>query len=449
MGHKIKYRGVVISAELKIISRLACLAGVVIVLVAQSLYAGNDSAARQQQRAMELARIGQHDRAIKILQSLKTNYPDRYSIQRDYILVASWIGDCDRVTNGYRSLQKKYQHYSRVVIPVAKCLREQNRVRDAIRILNMALARNKSNRKLKRELSVAQQELSAQKFTTEYELETNSSDAGNREMRGQAIIWGEVGDHLYGHARFTMVYAIDPQFATGNLNRVGVGLDYSMGKLSLDGELSGDIVRGGEIGLSATVRYAPTASWTVAATHHTFSEDVPLRAKALSISSNQRHFAAGFHTPDYVWEWLATADWMSFSDGNRRHEWASELGYGLDLKPEREKRLMFELSQSSNTLGGTVYYNPLSAQTILGGYKLTRVHKSKHKRKSDEIYLWLGDYQQQNYGSNGIYGARYQQDYEFDDAHSFMWRVGAASKVYDGKRESEIEAAVRYTRVLQ
>ena len=439
-----------INTELKITRGFACIAGAIgLVLASGPLFAGKTSVVQQQQQALAYARIAQHDRALKILQSLKTRYPGRYSIQRDYILVASWKGDCDRVLDGYRNLQKKYQHYSRVAIPAAQCLREQNRVRGAIKILQTALARSKGNRELRKELEAARQELAAQTYTMEYELDTNSSDAGNREWRGEAMIWGEIGDQLFGRARFTTFRAADPKFATGNLNRVGVGADYSAGKFNFDGEISGDLVRSGETGLSATVLYTPTEAWKLTAAHHTFSEDLPLRAKALNISSNQWHFDTSFQTPDAVWQWLAAMDWMDFSDGNRRRDWYSELSYGVELKPEREKRLLFELSQSSNTLGGVVYFNPQAAQTVIGGYKLTRVNKSKHQRKTDEIYYWVGNYQQQNYGSNIIYGARYQQNFELDGGNSFVWRVSAASKVYDGGRESEIEAGVRYTRVLR
>ncbi|MEE8387082.1 MAG: hypothetical protein V3R65_00770 [Acidiferrobacterales bacterium] len=443
-------RGVVINIELTMACRLVCVIGVVVLVFAnQPLYASKDSVAQQQRRAMGFARSGQHQRALMILQSLKNKYPNQYSVQRDYILVASWMGECDRVIDGYRGLQYKYQHFSRVAVAAAKCLRTQNRVRDAIQLLETALGRNKGNRELKQELVAAQQELSAQNFTTEYALETNNSDAGNREWRVQAMVWGEITDRLYGHARLTMIHAIDPQFATGDLNRVGVGLDYDVGKISLDGEVSSDVIRSGETGLSTIVRYTPKEAWKLTAAYHSFSEEVPLRAKALNITGNQRHIGASFHTPDYAWEWLAAMDWLDFSDGNRRHEWFSELGYGLDLKPEREKRLMFELSQSSNSLVGTSYFNPLSAQTLIVGYKLTRVHKSQYNRKTDELYSWLGSYQQQTFGSHTIYGLRYEQNIVFDETRSLMWFVAAASKVYDGNREIEIKAGLHYTRELE
>jgi len=448
--YTIRNRGAGINLELKKACRLVWFVGAMgLVSAVQPLLASENSVAQQQRQAMIFARTGQHQRAIQILQSLKNTYPDRYSIQRDYILVASWMGDCDRVIDGYRSLPNKYRRYSRVAVPAAKCLREQNRVRGAIKVLEVAQVRNSGNRELKTELVAARNELSAQHNTAEYELESDSSDAGNREWRGQAMVWGEIADRVYGRARFTTIFADDSRFVTGTLNRAGMGIDYSMDKVTLDGEVSGDIVRANEVGLSSTVFYRPSDLWKLTVAHYTFSEDVPMRAKAQNISSNKSHVGASFHTQDYVWELLLSMDAMEFSDTNRRREWFVEAGYGLDLKPDREKRIMFELSQSTNTLGGTVYYNPLSAQTLSGGYKLTNVKKGKYKRKTDEWYTWLGDYQQQNFGSALIFGTRYGQDITLDDVNSFKWYVAAASKVYDGVRESQIELGLRYTRELE
>ena len=129
-----------------------------LVLAIQPVFAGKPgvlSMAQQQRQAMILARTGQSRRALQMLKSLRDKYPNRYSIQRDYILVARWLHDCDRVSDGYRSLQSKYQHYSRVALPAAKCLREQNRVRAAINVLEMTLARNPGSRDIKTELAAA------------------------------------------------------------------------------------------------------------------------------------------------------------------------------------------------------------------------------------------------------------------------------------------------------
>jgi hypothetical protein len=91
----------------------------------------------------------------------------------------------------------------------------------------------------------------------------------------------------------------------------------------------------------------------------------------------------------------------------------------------------------------------LSAQTLSGGYKLTRIRKSKYQHKKDEWYTWLGNYQQQNFGSDIIYGTRYAQFLTIDDVNSLKWYVAASSMMYDGVRENEVELGLRYTRELK
>lgn len=434
---------------LKRLCRLVLVAGAAVFLgVAEPLYA-RETVVQQQQRAMAYARTGEHERALKILEDLRQKYPNRYSVKRDYLLVAKWMDDCDRVIDGYRSIQPKNRHYSRVAVPAAQCLREKNRVRESIRLLNLALERNPGNSNLKKELAAAQDELASQRYTTDYFVETDSSDAGNVEWRAQAMIWGEVADHVFARARYIAILAADPQFATGDLNRVGFGLEYYSDKVTLDGEVSGDLFRANEAGISSKIEYRPTMLWDLKATYHSFSEQIPLRAVALGITSNQFTPEVSFHTPDYVWEWLAALNWMDFTDGNQRREWYTELGYGIDLAPKHEKRVVFELSQSTNTLPGTVYFNPLSAETLIGGYKSTRVLESKYKHKTDELYPWLGYYQQQGFGSDFIAGVRYGRTTQIDDAQTFRWFLGAASMVYDGGREAILDVGIYYTRVLK
>lgn len=443
-------RGALINITINLACRLTGIAGVMVLSVAfQPLCASEGNVAQQQRQAMAYARAGDHARALDMLQTLREKYPERYSIKRDFMLVASWSGDCDRVIDGYRSIQQKNRHYSRVAVPAAQCLRERNRVRESITLLNKSLERNPGNQDLQKELKAAQNELASQRYTTDYFVETDSSDAGNVEWRAQAMIWGEVADHVFARARYIAILAADPQFATGDLNRVGFGVEYYEDRFTLDGELSTDLFRANESGVSVKGEYRPTTLWDLAATYHSFSEQIPLRAAALGITSNQFTPGVSFHTPDYVWEWLAELNWMDFTDGNERREWFTELGYGLELTAKKEKRLVFELSHSTNTLPGTVYFNPLSAETLIGGYKSTRVLESKYKRKTDELYPWLGYYQQQGFGSDVIIGARYGRTTQIDDSQTFRWFLGAASMVYDGDREAILDVGIFYTRVLK
>ena len=406
-------------------------------------------ASRIQKHALAMARSGNHKAALQLLEGLLARYPDHYPFQRDAIVIASWNKDCALVVKLYNGIAPANRNHPKVLLPVAECLRQQNRVRAAIRALESGQQANPRNKAIEKALADAHQELDDQRFTTEGLLYTDSSDAGNLEWRMEGKIWGEVADHTFAYARLAFVRAQDPAFATGELNRAGIGIDRDIGKFTVGADVSGDLAIPDEEGYSGRVRYRPSDKWNLFGAYHTFSEEVPLRGKAVGVTSDQWHFDSYYHTSDYLWEWFFAADAFDFSDTNRRREWYSEVTYGLDLKEKYEKRLVLELAQSSNTLAPTVYYNPMSATTVIGGYKYWWLYDiSKYKRHADDIYVWAGMYDQQNYGSAPIYGVRYQQDYQLDDGFSLNWFASVASHVYDSNRELELDVGLRAVYVL-
>lgn len=406
------------------------------------------AAIRTQKKALGLARAGDHERALNLLDELLARYPDHYPFQRDSLVIASWKKDCQRVLDTFASVTPKNRNKPEVLLPSAECLREQNRVRAAIRALESGQQAHPRNQKIKAALTEARDELNDQRFTAEGLLYSDSSDAGNLEWRMEGKLWGEVADHLFVYSRLLFVRAQDPAFATGELNRAAVGLDYDVGRFTVGAEVSGDFVAPDEQGISGRIRYQPSDLWNLFAAYYSFSEEVPLRAMAVGVTSDQWHFDSYYHSNDYVWEWSFAADSFDFSDTNQRREWYSEATYGFDLTEKYEKRVVLELAQSSNTLAPTVYYNPLSATSLIGGYKYLWVVDSQYQRHTNDIYLWAGLYDQQTYGSAPIYGVRYQQSYQFTDDYSLNWFVSLASQVYDGGREAELDAGIRVVYVL-
>jgi biofilm PGA synthesis protein PgaA len=406
------------------------------------------AASRTQKQAMGLARAGNHDRALTLLDGLRQRYPDYYPFQRDTIVIASWKKDCQRVLATFESISPENQSRPQALLPSAECLREQNRVRAAIRALEEGNRVYPRDSIIQAALTAARQELNDQRVTTEGLFYTDSSDAGNREYRLEGKIWAEVADHTFAYARLARIWADDPVISTGELTRAVIGIDRDIGRFTVGADISGDLVIPDEQGVSGRVRFRPNDLWNLFGAYHSFSEEVPLRGKAIGVTSDQWHFDSYYHSSDYIWEWFFAADAFDFSDTNQRREWYSEVTYGLDLQEKHEKRVVLELAQSRNTLAPTVYYNPLSATTIIGGYKYLWVVDSKYKRHADDIYVWAGIYDQQNYGAAPIYGVRYQQTYQFTDDYSLNWFVSLASHVYDGGREAELDAGIRAVYVL-
>lgn len=408
----------------------------------------DDATIRAQEQALKLARAGNYERALALLEKSLERYPRHFPLQRDYIVVASQARDCQRVLAQYQKLTPNQKLDAQVAVPAAHCVREQNRVRAAIVMLEQSLAHNPDNPGLVAELNEARAELKNQPLTAETGLETRSSEIGSQEWRLEGIVYGEVGDKLHAYSRLLLVRA-DDTLPTGDVNRAFGGLEYVFGRTSLTGELSADLVRPEETGVAGIVRHRPNDHLTLQAGYYTFSEDAPLRAKALNITSDQIHLGLDYHSDGYVWEWAAAANAFTYSDTNQRRDWYSELGYAFDLQDDHEQRVIFEASQSTNTLASTVYYNPLSAVSLVTGYKYIWIAKTRFKRQVNRVYLWSGIYDQRNYGANTIYGANYQQDYDFDDISALSWNISWSSKVYDGTREGGLSAGIRYKKVLR
>jgi hypothetical protein len=107
------------------------------------------------------------------------------------------------------------------------------------------------------------------------------------------------------------------------------------------------------------------------------------------------------------------------------------------MQPDLEHRVIVEVYTSSNSLTGTVYYNPERDRSVNLVHRSSLVYDSRYDRHVDHVYFYIGDYYQQNYGNNSTYGIGYQQEYDFTQKSYFTWRLSLESRIYDGEREQQ------------
>ena len=62
----------------------------------------------------------------------------------------------------------------------------------------------------------------------------------------------------------------------------------------------------------------------------------------------------------------------------------------------------------------------------------------------DSLFLSLGSYWQEDYGSHGKWGVRYEQDYDFTATSHLNLGVAYERNVYDGQREYETRFALSF-----
>lgn len=71
--------------------------------------------------AVELGRAGKHREALRRLEKLIAEFPDEYPFRRDYILIASWGGQCDPVLEEFSRIGRRPSLEPYVIGPVREC----------------------------------------------------------------------------------------------------------------------------------------------------------------------------------------------------------------------------------------------------------------------------------------------------------------------------------------
>lgn len=393
----------------------------------------------EHERGVNLARQGKLDEGLNILQRLIDQHPDDYSLQRDYVIIATWKGRCDIALERYQ----KIHHYDRqepyLIVPVSECLADRKSYKSAIALLRKGRQWWPDDEDVKNTLnSVLADSKRDSMSEVEVAVSTNESDQGSREWLFQTQYSKQLFDRTRVHLRYLTVRATDSQFDTGDLNRIGLGVRYGLNPFMTVGqEFSFDAKRGDRFGSNTLAVFTPSDLWLINMEYASFAEDISLRATAQDIKASRLTVNADFHTVDYKWNWSASSAWYGFSDTNDRTVYSSSLGYAFELKPEREQRLILQLYHTQNTLANTVYYNPESDLSTILTYKVDIVYSSRFQRHVDHFYLFAGTYYEKGYGTENVGGVRYEQEYDFNETTSLNFGLSYSNNVYDGNSESD------------
>jgi len=400
------------------------------------------------EHGVELARAGNYDAALTELSALLEKYPGYYPVERDIVIITAWKGDCRAALERYQRIRDYPDPEPYLILPVSNCLIRIGHFDEALALLDAGRRRAPEDSELLVAYADAQAKRAARlPDTLRLEASTDTSDQGRREWLLGALLSRQLTDRVQVYARYAATRSEYDEFQSGMLNRLGVGVQYEFrNNLFLTQEFSGDLVRGGESGSQTSVVFLPSDLWRFGASYTTFAEDLPLRAKADLIDAKRSNLFVDYRSTDYRWSWFASGTRYDFSDTNRRTALFTSVGYAYEMKPKREQRLFLELYQSDNTLANTDYFNPSHDRSITVVHKTDFVYDTRFRRHVDHLYLSVGQYDQEGFGGHGIWGVRYEQDYDFTERTALSLGVGYGRHVYDGGAEYEISvnAAYRY-----
>jgi tetratricopeptide (TPR) repeat protein len=391
------------------------------------------------EHAVTLARTGDHARALAILDSILVVAPDNYPVRRDYVVIATWAGRCDVALKYYEPIRKRPEQEDYLLVPVAECYAEVGELEPAVMSLRSAYRRTGDDG-VSQALGRAQRRLALdRRMVLDANIAVSRSDTDVQEWSLGARLGQKISDATGWYVRFLTVGADDPEFDTGRLNRVGVGVTHTFNRyFSASQEFATDVSESGRFGSTTTATLSPTALWSIHGEYATYAEDISMRAVADDIDAKRWTLSTDYHAANWKWDAGAVVSSYDFSDGNDRRSFGVHGGYALEMLPQREQRLIGEFYRTNNTLNDTVYFNPDWDASATLTYKLDLVYDSRFPRHVDHVYAHVGRYMQQGEDAEPILGVRYEQEYVLSDTLWITWGVDAKSHVYDGQREKNL-----------
>lgn len=403
------------------------------------------------ERAVGLAREEKYPAAISILDSILARDPKNYPVQRDYVIISTWMGRCDTALAHYEKIKKHPNQETYLLIPVAQCLADEGKTEAALDLLTDANRRSGDEESQDALRQIKLRFALDRRPVFDAAIARTNSDAGASDWFLSARLKNKINDQAAWYVRFLHARADDPKFETGDFHRLGAGIIYGGDRnVTLIEDIAAEMDDGSSFGSTTTVILTPSVSLQGQLEIATFAEDVPLRARAQGIDAHRFTASMNYHTLDYRWDTSGGAAFYDFSDGNNRHALNGSLGYAFELAPRREQRIIGGVYHTGNTLSSNqaVYYNPKRDLSMTLTYKLDLVYESKFPRHVDHIYAHAGNYAQTGENPFPIYGVRYEQDYDFNEATSLTWGAALRQSVYDGKREFEANFNVSVSRKL-
>ena len=412
---------------------------------------GIESTEAEHARGVELARAGDYDQGLAVLLPLLQRFPDDYPLRRDVVLVTIWKGDCKHALRRFEPIRDRPDLEPYLVVPVSDCLLDRNRIWEAHRLTRLALERHPDDAALRQAFVKTDIALRVDAGVdndspaVDAEVHNDSSDQGLTEWVGRAEGSVRVADATRVYARYRFTRSTESQYRSGDVDRVGAGIRYRFDeRFLLDQEFSGDLYQSGQGGARTQLIYQPRDAWQFGLAYSSFSEELPLRARAAGVDARQWSGDATYEARDYRWSWRAALDGYDFSDGNRRSAFYTTAGYAYEMRAEREQRLFVEWYQSANSLEGAPYFNPGHDYSLGLSQRTDFVFNSRFRRHVDHLYLNVNLYQQDAYGTRPRAGLRYEQDYDFDAMHALTVGAGIARNVYDGRYETDWQFLLHY-----
>lgn len=275
----------------------------------------------------------------------------------------------------------------------------------------------------------------------EFRTRINHSDSSGNDVNGSRVL--DIDSYLFSspidenyraylHQRYSQA---DFEEGDGQLNHLGIGVEYRAPDLVLSGELHHNNYEDNRAGISVFGQYEFDDYLSSAVTLESVSSDTPLRALNQGIYAKSAAIAT-----QYRWHESRAVglnlSYLDFSDNNERtsiggfwkERWYNQYNYKFSTR--------VDLFSSNNTEEDTIYFNPdsdFSGSIALENDWLTW-------RKYDNAFyqrlvLSTGFYDQQHFSNGNTWGLQYEHRWLAQKRLELLYGAKRAKNRYDGNDE--------------
>lgn len=217
--------------------------------------------------------------------------------------------------------------------------------------------------------------------------------------------------------------------------RIGVGLDYRVRDLEIEGEINQATQNADKSGVALQVVKYFSDYWRMRLAADSNVND--LAAAAYNANVTGRRVLAGVTWQQNEARSIdAEISATKFSDGNQRdvfgvawtERWISGPVFKLDS--------MVSVATSRNSARDAVYFNPISDReatvALLGEWRTWRRYR---RSMVQQVQVYTGRYWQEDFRSGSTSGLQYGHLWSFDEVFSIGYGLGVSTHPYDGVRE--------------
>ena len=394
--------------------------------------------------AMVRAYANQLDDAQARLEAVVADHPENSEARRNLATIYRWRGWPHRALDQLAPLLDTAPEHTGNRLLHAGLLNDLGRYRETHETLEQLYRDHPENRHVERDWNAWQER---RRWSISLGGEYGESDGiqqfGSRDRSWDmrlAAPW--IGKHLQPYARATYADARFPE-GEAEYDRYGIGVHYRRHRHQL--HIEGHANRSGPSDSGLTVGYDWQSGdhWSFATRYESFSTDVPLRGRRQGLDGHKAEAAIRWQAHESL-SFRAGASRLAISDGNVRLASLASIRHRLHASAHHvtDGTLDAYYSQASQT--GGPYFNPEKDGSVFYQLQHDWLTWRRYERSlTQRFVLGGGGYWQQDFGSDAIGLVRYEHLWQLSQRWFVRYGVGAASRVYDGDRETRIDGQFR------